>query len=112
MHFLSNFLLPFDISTGIMADNVAELHKEWRSIVLSKLDTLEHGQKDVMTEIGYIKTSFAKQQTLEAMRVSYQYEIDKLIAKVEKLEAFKAKAIGAMIAFQFATGLAIAWFVK
>lgn len=91
---------------------MTELHKEWRAIVLSKLDTLEGGQKEVMAEIGLIKTSFAKQQTLEAMRVSYQYEIDKLITKVEKLEAFKSKAIGVVITFQFITGLAIAWFVK
>lgn len=103
---------PRDISivTTTMSETVAEqLQQEWRSIVLTKLDSLDRGQKDLKTEIGDIKSSFASQKALETMREHYQQELDRLRDKVENLEGFKSKAIGIILTIQFLTGLFVYW---
>ena len=66
-----------------------EMQREWRAIVLSKLSSLETSHKDLNTNIQEIKTSFAKQQT-----------IDILQGRVDELEKFKSKLVGFTLAFQ------------
>lgn len=66
-----------------------EMHKEWRAIVLNKLTSLELGQKSVADEISNIKSNFVKQA-----------EINTLQGRVDELEKFKWKLVGAMLALQ------------
>jgi hypothetical protein len=81
-----------------MADEINELQKEWRAIVLEKLSTLEDGQSKIRSDIVDIKTSFVKQQALEDLRVTYRNELEHLRDKIDSLNAFKYKLIGITIA--------------
>ena len=93
-----------------MSDDVAsDLQKEWRAIVLTKLEALDRGQQDLKSEIGEIKVSFASQKALEAMRERHQQELDSLRAKIESLEGFKSKAIGVILTLQCLTGFFVYW---
>ena len=80
-----------------MSEDVNELQREWRAIVLDKLSTVEKGQNEIKRDIVDIKTSFAKQQALEELRAANDREIAILRAKIEELNAFKYKIIGIAI---------------
>lgn len=73
---------------------IYDLQKEWRAIVLDKLTTLELNQAELKNNISDMKTTFANQAELAALKT-----------KVEVLESFKSKAIGAMIALQLVGGV-------
>ena len=81
-------------------DEINELHKEWRAIVLDKLTSLEVGQKELKSDIIDIKTTFVKQQALESLREANRVEIELIKDKVEKLDYFKAKVVGIVIGVQ------------
>ena len=81
-----------------MADEVNELQREWRAIVLEKLSGLEAGQAQMRTDIVDIKTSFVKQQALEDLRKSYGEELQLMKDKIDELNAFKYKLIGISLA--------------
>jgi hypothetical protein len=94
-------------------DEINELQKEWRAIVLDKLTSLEDGQKDLKQDIVDIKTTFVKQHALESLREANRNDIEALRNKVDKLEAFKSKFIGVAIAVQILLEIAShIWFSK
>ena len=80
-----------------MADELNELQKEWRAIVLEKLSTLATGQSQIQADIVEIKTSFVRQQSLDELQRTYQEELDKLKGQIDDLKAFKYKLIGITI---------------
>ena len=81
-------------------DEIGELQKEWRAIVLDKLTSVEQSQKEMKSEIVDIKTTFVKQQVLDAMKEASRTDLAELRDKVEKLEKFKIKLIGIAIGAQ------------
>jgi len=78
------------------ASQIYDLQKEWRAIVLSKLTTLEKTQVDLRDDIANMRTTFANQAELAALKV-----------KVEKLENFRAKAVGIFLAVQAMVGILV-----
>lgn len=78
-------------------DEIGELQKEWRAIVLDKLTSVEQSQKEVKADIVEIKTTFVKQQALQELAEHNRTDLNDLRAKVEKLESFKIKVIGIAI---------------
>lgn len=92
-------------------DEIGELQKEWRAIVLDKLTSVEQNQKEikvsmeinqkeVKADILEIKTTFVKQQALETLRETNRTDIELLTTKVDRLENFKNRAIGIFIGVQ------------
>lgn len=75
---------------------IFDLQKEWRSIVLEKLSSLERGQNNLRDKVDAIKDEFT---TLEELNV--------LRNKVEILENFKYKLVGIFLAAQCIIGLVI-----
>ena len=92
-------------------DSNSEMQREWRAIVISKLDSLEAGQNQLKSEVGGVKATLAEQQARESVRSSqnatYLSELKLLETKIEELEAFKSKAVGVILAIQFAMGIAL-----
>ena len=82
------------MSTNADSNQVYDLQKEWRAIVLDKLSSLEKSQADLKNEISDMKTTFANQAELSALKL-----------KVDSLETFKAKAVGIIIALQAVFGV-------
>ena len=78
-------------------DSTHELQKEWRAIVLDKLSHLEIGQNELKRDIVDIKTSFARQNALEDLRVASRAELEVLRTKIDDLSAFKFKLVGIAI---------------
>ena len=81
-------------------DEIGELQKEWRAIVLDKLTSVEMNQREVKADIVEIKTTFVKQQALETLRENNRTDIETLRNKVDALENFKYKLIGIAIGAQ------------
>lgn len=81
-------------------DELSEMQKEWRAIVLDKLTSVEQTQKEIKAEIVSIQTTFAKQS-----------EINELREKVDKLENFKYKLVGIFLGAQGVIA-AIIWFIE
>jgi hypothetical protein len=81
-----------------MADEVNELQREWRAIVLEKLSSLEEGQQRMRTDIVDIKTSFVRQNALEELRIANRTEIETMRSKLDELNAFRYKLVGFTIA--------------
>ena len=94
------------------SEEVNELQKEWRAIVLDKLTSLDQGQKDLRTDIMDIKTTFVNQQALETLKETNRTEIKELRDKVDSLEKFKFKLIGMAIVFQLVFGLIVIYFER
>jgi hypothetical protein len=91
-------------------DEIGELQKEWRAIVLDKLTSVEQSQKELRSDIIDIKTTFVRQQALDTLREANRTDIDTLRDKVETLEHFKYKLIGIATGVQLLIGV-IAWFL-
>ena len=83
-----------------MSEDINELHKEWRAIVLSKLNNLEANQNDIRQDIADVKTSFAQEADLKSLH-----------KEVDKLKEFKSKTIGIIVAANFIIGL-IMWYFQ
>ena len=83
-----------------MSEDVNELQKEWRAIVLNELRELKTTQGDLRKDIAEIKNSFAQNAEVQSLRT-----------EVDKLKDFRAKAMGLTIAFQ-AVVAAIAWAIS
>ena len=92
-------------------DEIVELQKEWRAIVLDKLTSVEQGQKELKSDVVDIKTTFVKQQALDLLRESNRTDLKDLNDKVDKLVSFKYKLVGIFLGVQ---GLlfVIAWFLS
>lgn len=82
------------------SNQIYDLQKEWRAIVLDKLSNLEKNQSDLKTDISDMKTTFANQAQLATLQ-----------ARVDTLEKFKAKALGFIIAFNFIGGV-LGWIIS
>lgn len=78
-------------------EDVTNLQKEWRAIVLDKLSSLETGQNELKRDIVEIKTSFARQNALEDLRVASRAELEGLRSKIDDLSAFRYKLVGIAI---------------
>lgn len=76
------------------SNQIYDLQKEWRAIVLDKLNTLEANQTELKNNISDMKTTFANQAEFTTLKV-----------KVEELESFKAKALGVIVALQAVFGV-------
>ena len=83
-----------------MSEDVNELQKEWRAIVLDKLAKLENNQNDLRKDIAEIKASFAQVADVNNLKI-----------EVDKLKDFKSKAVGIIIALN-AVGAFIGWAVQ
>ena len=81
-------------------DDSSELQREWRAIVLSKLDTLERGQKAVEEKL----ISFA-------MTTVKADDYERLENRVRSLEETKVKALAAWAVIQ-GLSVAAAWIVS
>ena len=92
-------------------DEIGELQKEWRAIVLDKLTSVEQSQKEVKADIVEIKTTFAKQNALQDLAEQNRVEIATLRDKVDKLENFKYKLIGIAMGAQAVIAV-IVWLVE
>ena len=92
-------------------DEIGELQKEWRAIVLDKLTSVEQSQKEVKADIVEIKTTFVKQNALQELAENNRTDLAALRDKVEKLENFKFKLIGIAIGAQ-AVIAAIVWLIE
>ena len=94
-----------------MGDDISELQREWRQIVLAKLDSLELGQNQLKTEVSGMKSTLAEQQARETVRSSqtatYLAELKILEGKIDDLESFKSKAVGVILTIQFAMGIVL-----
>lgn len=86
------------------SEETLELHKEWRAIVLSKLNNLESGQQAAVKEIGDLKTTVAQTNSMND-------EIKTLTLKVEKLEAFRSRLIGMFFAANTIAGI-LGWLIS
>lgn len=87
-----------------MEDQLNDLQREWRAIVLSKLNSLEAGQSKLASDIVEIKTSFVQQS-------QYQQKINSLEKKISELEKFKYKVIAWVAALQIIIGF-ILWLLN
>lgn len=83
-----------------MPEEVSELQKEWRAIVIAELSGLKLSVENLRKEVGDVKTSVAQAAEVQALRM-----------EVDKLKEFKAKIIGITIALN-AIGAAVAWFIS
>lgn len=80
-----------------MADEITDLQREWRQIVLQKLDALERGQRRLEDDVVAIRTGFADGDDLRD-----------IARRVSALEEFKNRAIGIVLVIQLALGLGVA----
>ena len=80
-----------------MAEDINELQKEWRAIVLDKLTSIEKDQREIRNDITSIKESFVRQSTLDERDAGHMHSIEVLRDKVDALENFKYKLIGIVI---------------
>jgi|ERR1017187_3200292 hypothetical protein len=92
-------------------DELSEMQKEWRAIVLDKLTSVELSQRELKTDIVDIKTTFVKQQALETLRETNRADIETLRTKVDSLEAFKYKLIGIAISVEVIVGFVV-WLLE
>lgn len=83
-----------------MGDDASELQKEWRAIVLDKINKIESTQHELRKDIADIKTASAQATEVTALR-----------SEVDKLKEFKAKGAGIIIGFNSVVA-AIAWFIS
>lgn len=92
-------------------DELGELQKEWRAIVLDKLTSVEQFQKELKADIVDIKTTFVRQQALEALRENNRAAIDTLEIRVAQLTSFKNRLIGVVIGASTAVNFAF-WLIQ
>ncbi len=83
-----------------MPEDVSELHKEWRAIIISELSGLKSSVESLRKEIGDVKTTVAQAAEVQNLRI-----------EVDKLKEFKSKIIGITIALN-ATAAILAWVVS
>ena len=94
-----------------MSEDVNELQKEWRAIVLDKLSSLENTQNDIKRDIVDIKTSFVRQHTLEEKDAAYRAEVADLKRRVEELSNFRWKLVGILLGSN-AVFVVVAWTIE
>lgn len=82
-----------------MSDDLAELQREWRKIVLDKLNNLEEGQKQLTKELADHRLSSVAHE-----------ELNFLSLRVAQLENSKQKLIGILIGVN-ALLAAIGWWI-
>jgi hypothetical protein len=83
-----------------MSEDVNELQKEWRAIVLAKLTSLEQTQSELRRDIADMKGNYVTWTEFLALR-----------AEVDVLREFKAKALGIIIALNSVAAL-LGWGIQ
>jgi hypothetical protein len=83
-----------------MEEEAQILHKEWRTIVLNKLDSLETQVQTVKNDVVFVKMH----------AITFEH-YEKLDARIKALEDIKTKALAIWAAIQV-TSVVIAWFVS
>jgi hypothetical protein len=81
-------------------DQLNEFQKEYRSLIVAKLDRLEAGQTAIQQTINTITSTCASQSELDALRTD-----------IDALKSFKYKAIGIIIGLN-AVFAVIAWLIQ
>lgn len=75
------------------SDDLLQLQKEWREIVLTKLISLEKSQEEIKKDITDIKLSSVKD-------AEYKEKITSLEDRITILEEAKTRAITILVTFQ------------
>ncbi len=81
-------------------EDALELHKEWRAIVLAKLDSLEKGQKKMEDDLVILRMQSVRGE-----------EYTKLENRVRGLEDMKVKLIATWTVLQGAS-IFVAWLIS
>lgn len=82
-----------------MSDDITELQKEWRAIVIAELTSVKNMIENLRNDIVGVKTTVAQAAEVQHLR-----------QKVESLEQFKAKLIGIIIAVTTVVNI-VGWFI-
>lgn len=77
-----------------------DLQKEWRGIVLNKLEVLELGQKEIQQNIFDIRGEFVKY-------TEYTKTFDSIDNRIDKLEQLKSKGVGVFFTLQIIFAIAV-----
>ena len=83
-----------------MSEDVNELQKEWRAIVLDKLNKQEENLIELRRDIADLKSNYVPWTEFVALQ-----------RELQKLKEFKAKAIGLMIGLNSLVGI-IGWSIQ
>lgn len=94
-----------------MDEQLNDLQREWRAIVLSKLNSLESGQSKLASDIVEIKTSFVHQTQYQAKIAVLEKKNKDLEDKIDELEKFKIKLVAVVLTLQ-TVGFGILWLMK
>ena len=86
-----------------------ELQKEWRELVLQRLNNLADGQARINDKISSFETTFARDSRVEKIITDQQLINHGLQERVHKLENVYMKAIGAGFVIQIVFGIVIAF---
>ena len=88
------------IDMGSAEDRVQELEREHRLLVLGKLEKLDNNINEIRRDISSITSSCAS-----------AIELDNLKTEIDKLKAFKNKAVGILIAVNTAA-IFVGWAIE
>lgn len=90
---------------------INDLLREWRNSVISRLDQLSDGQSKLADKISLIERSFASEARLEKI-IEEQHSINNVLqTRIQKLENFYFKLIGASIVIQIVFSLYVTFFL-
>lgn len=87
---------------------INDLNREWRAIVLDQLKGLQKGIKDLEEKISRQSDTFALKTEVATLEV----KVLNLFEKLEKMEAFRNKAIGIVVATEAIAGFLIYLYVE
>lgn len=83
-----------------MADDLNDLQKEWRAIVIAELASVKLSIDNLRTQVGEVKNTVAQAAEVQTLR-----------AEVDKLKEFKARVIGMTIAIN-SIAILIGWIIS
>jgi len=81
-------------------EDFSDLQREWREIVLNKLDHLELGQRDIQKDMTEVKLNFVK-------AAEFDETVRLLKKRLYELEQLKAKSMGVFFTLQVIFGIII-----
>lgn len=80
-------------------DDVNDLQKEWRAIVIAELASVKASIDSLRTQVGDVKSTVAQAAEVQSLR-----------SEVDKLKEFKSKVIGMTIAIN-SVAIIIGWII-
>ncbi len=92
-----------------MADELAELQREWRVQVLQRLNNLAEGQERINEKISTLENTFARESKLEKIIAEQQTINNNLQHRISKLEGVYMKALGAGFVLQILFALLLVY---